>query len=105
MRAVFADTLYWIEVFLPNDPWSYAAKTVNLENARLVTTEEVLSEFLTGVASFGERTRQFAVNWYVTFSIRLRSMYSLSPMILFKEDLQSTSGVRTRNTVLRTASP
>jgi hypothetical protein len=60
LRTVFADTLYWIALFLPNDPWADAARAVNLENARLVTTEEVLSEFLTGVASFGERTRQLA---------------------------------------------
>ena len=60
MRLIFADTLYWIAIFLPNDPWSDAAKSVEIENARLVTTEEVLSEFLTGVAGFGDRTRRLA---------------------------------------------
>ena len=35
---------------------SETAKSVDLEDARVVTTEEVLSEFLTGVAGFGERT-------------------------------------------------
>jgi predicted nucleic acid-binding protein len=33
---------------------------VDLEGARLLTTEEVLSEFLTGIAGFGERTRRLA---------------------------------------------
>ena len=60
MRRIFADTLYWIAIVLPNDPWSETAKSVDLEDARVVTTEEVLSEFLTGVAGFGERTRRLA---------------------------------------------
>lgn len=60
MRTVFADTLYWIAIFLPNDPWSDAAKAVELRDARLVTTEEVLSEFLTGVAGFGDHIRRLA---------------------------------------------
>jgi predicted nucleic acid-binding protein len=60
LRLIFADTLYWIAIFLPNDPWSDAAKSVEIENARLVTTEEVLAEFLTGVAGFGDRTRRLA---------------------------------------------
>ena len=33
---------------------------MEIENARLVTTEEVLAEFLTGVAGFGDRTRRLA---------------------------------------------
>ncbi len=60
MRTVFADTLYWIAIFLPNDPWTDTAKTVDLGDTRLVTTEEVLSEFLTGVAGFGEHIRRLA---------------------------------------------
>ena len=60
MRTVFADTLYWIAIFLPNDPWTDTAKSVDLGDARLVTTEEVLSEFLTGVAGFGEYIRRLA---------------------------------------------
>jgi uncharacterized protein len=60
LRTVFADTLYWIAIFLPNDPWANAAKAIDLRDARPVTTEEVLSEFLTGVAGFGEHTRRLA---------------------------------------------
>jgi uncharacterized protein len=60
LRRIFADTLYWIAIFLPNDPWSETAKSVDLEGIRLLTTEEVLSEFLTGVAGFGDRTRRLA---------------------------------------------
>jgi predicted nucleic acid-binding protein len=60
LRLIFADTLYWIAIFLPNDPWSDTAKSVEIANTRLVTSEEVLSEFLTGVAGFGDRTRRLA---------------------------------------------
>jgi predicted nucleic acid-binding protein len=60
LRRIFADTLYWIAIFLPNDPWSNTAQSVDLDDTRLVTTEEVLSEFLAGVAGFGDRTRRLA---------------------------------------------
>ena len=57
MTAVFADTLYWIAIFLPDDPWAKAAISVDLSDVRLVTTEEVIGEFLTGISSYGEQTR------------------------------------------------
>jgi predicted nucleic acid-binding protein len=60
VRLVFADTLYWIAIFLPGDPWAPAAKSVDLTGARLITTEEVLAEFLTGVSCYGEGTRRTA---------------------------------------------
>ncbi len=60
MKLVFADTVYWIAIFLPGDPWANAAAAVSLEDARLITTEEVLAEFLTGVSAHGERTRRLA---------------------------------------------
>jgi hypothetical protein len=44
LRIVLADTLYWIAIFLPNNPWTTAAKAVDLGDAQLVTTEEVLSD-------------------------------------------------------------
>ena len=60
MKQVFADTLYWIAIFLPGDPWAGAARAVDLSAASLVTTEEVLSEFLTAVSAQAERTRRLA---------------------------------------------
>ena len=60
MRLIFADTLYWIAIFLPDDSWASAARTVPLLGARLVTTEEVLTEFLTAVSAYGDRTRVLA---------------------------------------------
>lgn len=60
MKHVFADTLYWIAIFLPGDPWASTAGAVDLSGASLVTTEEVLSEFLTAVSAQAERTRRLA---------------------------------------------
>lgn len=60
MKHVFADTLYSIAIFLPGDPWASTARAVDLSGASLVTTEEVLSEFLTAVSAQAERTRRLA---------------------------------------------
>ncbi len=68
MKLVFADTLYWIALFVPGDSWSEAASAVDLSGASLVTTEEVLSEFLTAVSSRGERTRRLRVWLSVKYS-------------------------------------
>jgi uncharacterized protein len=48
MRAVFADSLYWIAVVRPNDPWRDMARAARetLGSVRTVTTDEVLTEFL-----------------------------------------------------------
>jgi len=60
VKPVFADTLFWIAIFLPGDPWAKAAKAVDLSEVSLVTTEEVLGEFLTAVSGYGDRTRHLA---------------------------------------------
>lgn len=58
MRQVFADTLYWLAIFIPGDEWARAAHAVDLTATSIVTTEEVLSEFLTAVSSHGNYARQ-----------------------------------------------
>lgn len=60
MKLVFADTLYWIALFVPGDSWSAAASAVDLRGASLVTSEEVLSEFLTAVSAHGDHSRRLA---------------------------------------------
>ncbi len=60
MRQVFADTLYWLAIFVPGDEWAEAARTVDLTDSLLVTTEEVLSEFLTAVSAHGDHARRLA---------------------------------------------
>ena len=62
MRAVFVDTAYWIALILRGDPWADAVDraTALIGNARLVTTEEVLAEFLAGVSRAGKQARRQA---------------------------------------------
>jgi uncharacterized protein len=62
MRPVFADSLYWISIVKPNDPWRDAAKAARKElgEVRTVTTDEVLSEFLAALSASGERLRRQA---------------------------------------------
>jgi hypothetical protein len=49
MRRVFADSLYWIAISHPKDQWHAAALLAGkaIRGAEIVTTDEVLSEFLT----------------------------------------------------------
>ena len=62
MRTVFVDTLYWLAVANPRDNWHEPAQAVRarLGAVRLVTTDEVLNEFLTAVAGGGAFLRQRA---------------------------------------------
>src|SRR5262245_50410876 len=59
MKQVFADTLYWVASITPGDPWH--APTLRavaaLEPVHLVTTEEVLVEFLSAYAGRGAYLR------------------------------------------------
>src|SRR5437867_1637882 len=63
MKAVFADTLYWLAITNPRDSWAEAAKAArtSLGNIQLVTTDEVLTEFMATLASGGDHLRQLAV--------------------------------------------
>jgi predicted nucleic acid-binding protein len=64
MKVVFADTLYWIAIIKPQDPWQKAAREARsgLGNVILLTTDEVLSEFLTMLSRGGPRLRKQAAN-------------------------------------------
>lgn len=63
MKTVFADTFYWIALASPNDQWHKHAQAIGkeLEGPRIVTTEEVLSEFLAFFSRFGPECRRDAV--------------------------------------------
>lgn len=60
MRRIFADTVYWLAIFVPDDAWSAAARAADCSNALLVTTEDVLGEFLTAVSAHGDHARRLA---------------------------------------------
>ncbi len=59
MNAVFADSLFWIARVRPGDPWAEAAKQeeARLAPVRIVTTDEVLTEFLAALSRGGETLR------------------------------------------------
>ena len=63
MKVVFADTFYWVAITMPNDPWASRVAQVcdELGVARYVTTDEVLTEFLSHLSSQGEHLRSLAV--------------------------------------------
>jgi len=57
---LFADTFYWVAIALPDDQWAGAVIRLraSLEEVHLVTTEEVLIEFLTALSGKGESNRR-----------------------------------------------
>jgi uncharacterized protein len=54
-RTLFADAFYWIALVSPRDEHHAAALSISrsMESARVVTTEEVLNEFLTHFCQSG----------------------------------------------------
>jgi predicted nucleic acid-binding protein len=63
---IFADTFYWIALANPADASHQAARAFDLTNPEtaLVTTDEVLSEFLNYFADAGERKRGIVVGMF-----------------------------------------
>ena len=62
MQAVLADTFYWIALLNPDDPDHDRVTAFDLSDARpsLVTTEEILTEFLTYFSGRGALFRKKA---------------------------------------------
>ena len=65
MRRLFADTMYWIALASLHDQWHAAAIRVSrtLRGTLIVTTEEVLSEFLAHFCEHGPTIRQGSVRY------------------------------------------
>ncbi len=63
MRAVFVDASYFIAQFGPADQWEELAQEARsrLGDVELVTTDEILIEFLTGMSRGGAVIREKAV--------------------------------------------
>lgn len=66
MPEIFADTFYWIALANPADTSHPAARAFDLTNQglALVTTDEVLSEFLNYFADAGPRKRDIVVGMF-----------------------------------------
>lgn len=62
MKMVYADTCYWVAIVNPRDQWRQAAKEAKerLGEARIVTTDEVLVEFLNLLRDKGSSLRAAA---------------------------------------------
>ena len=62
MKLVFVDAAHWIAVANPRDPWHRAATRAGnaVAAAQLVTTDEVLVEFLAALCTLGSRARKRA---------------------------------------------
>ena len=62
MRKVFADTLYWVAIIRPTDPYQRAAKEARqaVGPCIIVTTDEVLCEFVTAFAKSGPTLQEKA---------------------------------------------
>ncbi|NMG08470.1 PIN domain-containing protein [Brasilonema sp. UFV-L1] len=60
MKLVFADTFYWVALINPRDNWHKKAieMTRSLELVQIVTTDEVLTEVLNFLCTYGNRMRQ-----------------------------------------------
>jgi predicted nucleic acid-binding protein len=60
MRTVFADTFYWTALFNPRDEWHIRVISFskNLISVRLITTDEVLTEFLNFFSGYDMKMRQ-----------------------------------------------
>lgn len=65
MRRVFADTFYWIALANPLDQWHTAAvqATSALRGLTIITTEEILIEFLAHFSGQGRLIRETAVRY------------------------------------------
>lgn len=63
MKKVFVDTLYWLAIVRPRDPWQTPAKKArsSIGNVFMISTDEVLTEFLNALSPGGEYIRKQAV--------------------------------------------
>ena len=86
MKIVFADTAYWIAMARPRDQWRSAARNAlrQLGQIRIVTTDEVLTEFLTSLSQGGPRVRLAAAR-------RVRALQSDSSVRIMPQSRASFS--------------
>lgn len=71
MKLAFADTLYWVAIVRPRDPWRQQAVDARAQLGRvhLVTTDEVLTEFVNTLSVGGEYLRGLAARMVQTIQL------------------------------------
>jgi predicted nucleic acid-binding protein len=64
MRRIFADAVYWVALAHRKDQWHARAVQVSrqLGAATLITTDEVLTEFLNHFSAYGDQMRRQSAN-------------------------------------------
>jgi predicted nucleic acid-binding protein len=84
MSAVFADTLYWVALTNSRDQWHQRAVAINadLSDARLVTTDSVLTELANFFAEYGHLMRQ-------KVALAIRAVLSDEQVEVFFENRQT----------------
>ena len=101
MRLVFADTLYWGAILHPQD--QYRAQVIRVREAlgdiRLVTTDEVLTELLEGLAERGPHLREAAARAIRTILSDRRVTVHPQSRASFLAGLRCTNNETTRATV------
>jgi predicted nucleic acid-binding protein len=65
MRQIFADTVYWIALANPLDQWHPRAVQVvcAMQSTRIVTSDEILVEFLAHFSGRGQMVREGAARY------------------------------------------
>jgi predicted nucleic acid-binding protein len=86
VRRVFADSLYWIALSSPKDQWHAAAMSASraVGGAEIVTSQEVLSEFLAALRHT-PRLRSIAAR-------RVRQIYATC-VVLPQSDVSFRAGL------------
>jgi predicted nucleic acid-binding protein len=64
VKLIYADTLYWVAVARPGDPYRdrALAARAKFSNSMILTSDEVLTEFLNALSGGGPGLRSMAVN-------------------------------------------
>lgn len=84
MKTVFADTAYWVAMARPRDQWRSAAWNAlrQLGPIMIVTTDEVLTEFLTSLSRAGPDARLGGVR-------RVRALQNDSSVRIMRQSRES----------------
>src|SRR4051812_49989872 len=93
MRRIFADAVYWVAIAHRKDQWHAKAVQVSQQigTTTLVTTDEVLAEFLNHFSAYGDQMRVRAAGAVrnllhdATVQVRPQSRPSFLAVLVFYE--------------------